>query len=158
MTEVSLFSQPGMLPGPCCFPTVLVLPFLSPGRAVASAGSLVALVLPKGSWWHSSSPRAPVLNHPSESRISTAGHWGIRAHPIAGAHPLCLGVQIVAKGHRELLVPVLGAAPGSPSLCCCCCCCLFHLPCLFLPWSSSLPVPVIRWHPQLCVAQPLAGV
>lgn len=53
-------------------PTVLVLVFLSPGRAVASAGSLVALVLPEGCWWHSSSPRAPVLNHPAQSRISAA--------------------------------------------------------------------------------------
>lgn len=157
---MSLFSQPGMLPGPCCFPQSLF----------SCSFPQEGLLHPQGAWWHLSSPRAAGGTRPLRGLLSSTirhspgfpqrdpswsfgnpGDAGGRAHPIAAGHPLCLGVQCVGKGHQELLVPVLCAAPGSPSrCCCCCCCCLFHLPHLFLPRSSSLPVPVIHWHPWLC--------
>lgn len=113
-------------------PTVLVLLLLSPGRAVASAGSLVALVLPEGSWWHLSSPRAPVLTHPSQSRISTARNSGIRAMLAAVLIPL-LGASLVLGG-PERRQGTLGAS-GAGALCC-----TSLSITLLLPFPSSLLV------------------
>lgn len=148
---MSLFSQPGMLPGPCCFPQSLF----------SSSSPQEGLSHLQGAWWHLSSLWAPGGTGPLRGLLSsTIRHspgflsWSL-GNPGGAVLIPSLGVIPCAWGGPEHLQGTAGAS-GAGALCCTrlsislLLLLLFHLPCLFLPQSSSLPVPAgtpsCVWH------------
>lgn len=124
-------------------PTVLALPFLSPGRAAASAGSLVALVLPEGSC-----PQPSItVQHFRGEKFGNPGDAGGRAHPIiAGVIPRAWGSGVMARDTGSFWCQCFvlqalhrsAAAAGAFSI----------FPACFCPGPPPSPCPFIRCQPQ----------